>query len=97
MFMSDVYVVATSRAKQGSTAALRAVLESLIAPTRLEDGCLSYNLYAGEDDSFLFFEHWASPAALDAHSKTPRFLKTIGEAQQLTDGAMDVKVLKTLG
>ena len=73
------------------------ILESLIAPTRLEDGCLSYNLYTGESDSFLFFEHWASPAALDAHSKTPRFLKTIGEAQQLTNGAMDVKVLKTLG
>lgn len=95
--MSDVYVVATSRAKQGSAASLRAVLESLIAPTRLEDGCLSYNLYTGEDGSFLFFEHWASAAALDTHSKTPRFLKTIGEAQQLTDGKMNVKLLKTLG
>lgn len=92
--MSDIYVVATVRAQKNSVAALRAIFETLVEATRQEKGCLSYELFAGENDTFLFYEHWASKPSLDAHSRAAHFLKALQDAQPLTDGAMKVNMLK---
>ena len=65
-------VIAHIQAAAGSEAVVREALESFVAPTRLEDGCLRYDLFQDVSDStkFTFIEEWASPAALAAHSKS---------------------------
>ena len=56
---------------------VRRVLESYVAPTRLEDGCLRYDLFADVDDpsKFTFIEEWTSIEALADHAKSPHLAK----------------------
>lgn len=66
-------VIAHARAKPGKEAHARDILRALVAPTRLEEGCIDYDLHESVDDPalFVFFENWTSAAALDAHSRSP--------------------------
>jgi quinol monooxygenase YgiN len=52
---------------------LKAILTGLVAPTRKEAGCLSYEIFQNRADpcDFTFVEEWASDTALDAHWKAP--------------------------
>lgn len=50
-------IVAQSRAKPGHEAALEAALSALVAPTRAEAGCETYDLHRGRDDPGLFHFH----------------------------------------
>ena len=52
---------------------LKGILTGLVAPTRKEAGCLSYEIFQNCADpcDFTFVEEWASDAALDAHWKAP--------------------------
>ena len=71
--MSDtVKVVATFVAKPGKTEELAALLGSIVAPTRAEAGVHYYDLHQDieEPPRFVFFESWASQAALAAHDAT---------------------------
>ena len=66
-------VIAHARAKPGKEAQAREILQALVAPTRLEEGCIDYDLHQSADDpsSFVFYENWTSPAALEAHARSP--------------------------
>lgn len=57
----------------GSEEELQRELLSTTAPTRAESGNIRYDLYqsTGEKNSFLRFEQWRDPAALEAHKQTP--------------------------
>ncbi len=71
--MSDpVFVVAHFTANPGSETALRAVLQSFVAPTRREQGCIQYDLCLDADHpgKFTFVEEWESRADLEAHSRS---------------------------
>ena len=71
--MPDLNVVAVLTAKPGSEAELQQALTELVAPTRAEEGCLSYELYQSNVDptTFITIEKWRSQGDLDAHVKTP--------------------------
>jgi len=62
-------VVATIVARPGSEATVRAGLEGLLAPTRAEAGCVTYDLHVDLEDPcrFVFHELWESEEHLDAH------------------------------
>lgn len=70
--MSKIDVVAHIHAKPGQEAALRAILEGFVAPTRKEDGCLRYDLFVDLSDGgkFTFIEEWTSTEALEAHGRS---------------------------
>ena len=65
-------VIAHLHAAPGHEAVVREALESFVAPTRLEAGCIRYDLFQDVNDplKFTFIEEWESPAALEAHSKS---------------------------
>ena len=69
---SQLDVVAHIQAAPGEEALVREVLESYLAPTRLEDGCLRYDLFVDVDDAskFTFIEEWTSVGALLKHSQS---------------------------
>jgi quinol monooxygenase YgiN len=65
------------RAKPGQESLLEAELRALIAPTRREEGCLTYNLHRGLDTpgAFLLHEVWATREDHRLHTNTPHFLR----------------------
>lgn len=83
--MKNVTVVATFEARPGKESALREALIALIAPTRQEPGCLSYDMHASPEDAakFLFYETWQSKDALDAHMRTPHIQKLVPRIEEL--------------
>ena len=65
------------RAREGQEGLLEAELRALIAPTRREEGCLTYVLYRALEipGTFLLHEGWASREHHARHTKTPHFLR----------------------
>jgi quinol monooxygenase YgiN len=94
-----VTVVATMRAKAGKEDELRAALESVLEPTRAEDGCVNYDLHQGLQDPaiFTFYENWTSAEALDAHLKSPHMQAGLGGLPALVDGELTVQTLRRIG
>ncbi|MBC7723287.1 MAG: antibiotic biosynthesis monooxygenase [Burkholderiaceae bacterium] len=83
--MPDLNVVAVLTAKPGSQDALRAALESLLEPTRAEEGCLHYELFTSLADplSFVTIERWRGQADLDAHMASDHIARALGVAADL--------------
>jgi quinol monooxygenase YgiN len=71
-----VDVVAHLHAKPGKEEALRQVLESFVAPTRQEEGCIRYDLFVDLDQPsrFTFIEEWSSREALERHGQSAHIL-----------------------
>ncbi|KZM37275.1 putative quinol monooxygenase [Oerskovia enterophila] len=62
-----------------------AVYEELVAATRRELGCLSYELLQREDEptSLLLTEEWESHDHLMAHTQTEHFIRLVAELESL--------------
>ncbi|MEV1010073.1 putative quinol monooxygenase [Streptomyces sp. NPDC049881] len=52
-------------------AEVRALLASLVEPTRAEEGNLEYHLHEQEDGRLFLYEVWRSKADLDLHNQYP--------------------------
>lgn len=85
MFLKEgnhmIMVEAKIRAKNGDRDKIISKSEDLIKSTRLESGCISYNLYASTEDNnaLMMFEKWENMDALNKHMKTEHF-KAFGDA-----------------
>ena len=69
-------VAGTCRIPPENLASLQPHLETVIAATRQEDGCLVYSYAVDIEDPGLIrvFELWRDQAALDAHFKTAHMI-----------------------
>ena len=72
-----VTLVVILRAKEGQELLLEAELRALIAPTRREEGCLTYDLHRALEipGAFLLHEVWATREHHRLHTKTAHFLR----------------------
>ncbi len=84
--MSELHVVATIPAKPEAVDAIRAALQTLVAATRAEEGCLAYDLYesGAAPGTFVTIERWTDQGALDAHLQMPH----VADAFAAADGAL---------
>lgn len=66
-------IIAHIKAKPGLEARMQQDLISLIAPTRAESGCITFDLLKDTTDPtmFVLYENWKDQAALDAHFQQP--------------------------
>lgn len=80
-----VRIMARISAREGCEAKLREVLHALIAPSRGEAGCVSYELFENEDHplEFVTVEQWADQAAADAHLATPHVAAAIARVGEM--------------
>jgi quinol monooxygenase YgiN len=80
--MADLQVVAVLTAKPGSEEVVRTAMSALVAPTRNEEGCLSYALYesAVTPGVFVTVELWRGQGDLDAHMQTEHIAATLAAA-----------------
>jgi quinol monooxygenase YgiN len=76
--MTDIPIIinAQIQAAAGREEELQNQLQALLAPSRQEPGCLAYALHIDPENpgKFLFYEKFASQAAIDLHLATPHFL-----------------------
>lgn len=99
MEKETVWVVARVTARPDQIDALKAILLELIAPTRLEAGCISYQLLQNSADpaEFTFIERWVSRSAIDAHLASTRIRDALSNAQSLLAAEMDMRCYTLLG
>jgi quinol monooxygenase YgiN len=73
--MDPVILNVHIEAAAGQEAELAGQLRSLVTPTRLEPGCLTYELHQDPKNpaKFMFYERFKSQADLDAHLASPHF------------------------
>ena len=64
-----LHVVAHATARPGEESSVRKEFLALVAPTRAEPGCLSYELFVNGESSadFLFVQEYENDAAFEAH------------------------------
>jgi len=94
MSTKTVTVVATFQARPGKEAELKRALTGLVAPTRLEAGCLNYDLHILPEDpaKFLFHENWTSQAHLDAHLQSPQIKALLPRVEELCVAFPEIKI-----
>jgi quinol monooxygenase YgiN len=95
---TPVRVVARLTAKSDKVEDLKAILLSIIEPTRKEAGCKRYELLQNNADpaDFTFVEEWESGAALEAHMKAPHLTAALGKLGDLLGAAPDIRKYTTL-
>ncbi|MDR3055867.1 MAG: antibiotic biosynthesis monooxygenase [Zoogloeaceae bacterium] len=74
-----IKVVAKNILKDGTKEQVLALLEEMIAETRKEEGCVTYELYEldGSPNTITFIEEWESLARLTAHINSEHFKRVI--------------------
>lgn len=89
----SVYVVARFLAKADKVEELKAALESLVEPTRKEEGCISYQIFQNNNDpnEFTFFEEWASQDAINAHFTTSHVQAALVKAPGFLSQEADIR------
>lgn len=93
MANQTVRIIAKITGQPDKTAELKSVLQDLVAPTRSEKGCISYQLCQSTDDTaeFVFIEEWADRAAIDAHMKSAHVQSAFAKARPLLAKAPEIR------
>ena len=93
--MNEVRVIARAVARKGNEDRVKALLRSMLAPTRAEPGCKLYELYeSGEWGRFYFYELWESQAALNQHAASPHYKHLELTVGSLLEEPFEVNILK---
>ncbi len=92
--MSEIIVVGSLKARPGKEDETREALDSLVAPTHAEDGCILYSLHQGVDDTtrFAFVERWESQEKLNAHLGSDHIAAVLAKADELLSEPPDIIV-----
>jgi len=62
-------------AKEGCEEKMKELLTAMVAPSKVEDGCIFYDIfeYAENPRKFMAVESWRDEAALDGHKSTEHY------------------------
>lgn len=90
----QITVLAIAKAREGMEEEVRQELVGLLAPTRAENGCISFNLHYDPDDKsrFMFYENWACRQVWDVHLRAPHIEAFAGKADSLLAEPIEVTV-----
>ena len=96
--MPTLTVVATIVARPGKEAETEVALRALIPPTRQDPGYIRYDLHRDIEDprTFLFYETWESPGALDAHLESPHLASFKAQVPELLE-KLEIRRLELIG
>ena len=91
--MTTLRVVAHLRAKADKIEETRAALMSMVEPTRVEDGCIVYEMLQNDVDptDFTFVEEWTGDAELGAHLQSEHVQAVIAQAEELFAAPPDIR------
>src|SRR5262245_10473612 len=99
MAESQVTVIACIKARPGQEDRVRQELLALLAPTRVEKGCVNFDMHQALNDPglFLFHENWTSERDLDAHLQSPHIQRWITVSRDLLAEPIEITRLKRVG
>jgi quinol monooxygenase YgiN len=85
-------VVVQLKAKPGQEKRVEEELSALLAPSRVEAGCINFDLHRSDEDPSLFLVHenWESEAHLNDHFRTPHVEAWLVEAENLLAEPMEL-------
>ena len=91
-------IIGTVVAKPEKREVLQAILAGFVAPTRAEPGCITYNFHSDANDpnTFVFYENFASKAALDEHLAKPYLKPLLDRIDELLARPVDIRHLTLL-
>ena len=93
--MAEVLVICRFVARTEAEVQLRALLQSVLTPTRAERGCKLYELYETDTRGrFYLCETWESQAALDQHMTTPHFKRLQQTGEELVKEPFEINIVK---
>lgn len=90
MTSGPIALVGVARPRPEQAAALKALLTSFVAPTRLEPGSVHYLLHEDEDGNLVFYEGWASAGDLARHLELPQMREF--QAQRMNYLTTDLEI-----
>lgn len=92
----EIRVVAKDVLKEGKAAAFFAEAKELVEKTRLEKGCLFYDIWTNKENAneIAFLEGWESQEALDAHMKAEHFVRVCAKLEAFKAKPTDIAVYK---
>jgi quinol monooxygenase YgiN len=87
-----VTVIARFRVVAGGEEPAMHAAEAVVAATRLEDGCLNYDLHQSATDTrdFMFHENWRNREDLDRHSRSDHVVAWRDAVGPVLDGEFDI-------
>ena len=93
MASNSLRVIARLKARPNKVGELRSLLIGLLAPTRKEPGCASYEMLENREDptEFTFVEEWRDEAALQAHFGTDHIRHALKMFPDLLVEELDVR------
>ncbi|MGO4325862.1 putative quinol monooxygenase [Cupriavidus sp. 2TAF22] len=84
-------IVAKIKVQEGREAEFEALAADLVAASRGEAGCLSYELWRSDEDRvYVFIERYADEAAAQAHVKADHYRRIGRQMGAFMDGAPTV-------
>ena len=93
-----VCVIARAVAKPGREEELRALLTGMLSPTRAEQGCNFYRLFAVQEPGrFYFYELWTSETALDRHAASSHFKQMEEKLKQVLREPFEISLVGEIG
>lgn len=83
--MTVLTIIAHIKSKPGMEQRMQQDLLGLLAPTRSEPGCITFDLLSDINDPtvFMLYENWENQAAIDAHFEQP-YVKQVLQAYEVT-------------
>ena len=93
---ATVHVIARVRAREGKEDALKAVLLTLVPPSRRELACYQYDLLqsAADPREFCVVERWDGETALDQHARSEHVVKAGAQMTDLVEAPPDIRRYK---
>lgn len=92
-------IVARIKAKSGMEARMQQDLLGLLAPTRAESGCITFDLLQDTSNPtvFVLYENWKDQASLDAHFQQPYVKQVLQAYEETLAEPINVMTLEKIG
>lgn len=93
-----IRAVARFVAKTDRIEDLKRVLTDFVAPTRGEEGCITYDLLQSISDptDITFVEEWTNEAALEKHLASEHINRGRAKLPELLEGEGDIRVYRQI-
>ena len=97
--MSEPYgFILKAKTRPEKAEAFEALFRAYVEPSRAEPGCIEYHMLRDKEDPslFVFYEIWASKAALDVHSALPHMQQFFERRMDYLERDFDIQLIEML-
>ncbi|KJK18191.1 putative quinol monooxygenase [Pseudomonas sp. 2(2015)] len=97
--MSEQYgFILKAKTRPQMSEAFETLFRAYVEPSRQEPGCIEYHMLRDQQDPslFVFYEIWASKAALDVHSALPHMAAFFEKRMDYLERDFDIQLIKML-